>query len=158
MCAGEDGVPDPLFLDVLDRLVSVQDLEDDLTFQLLEGVQADFPGHGFSGAETRAEGHSMTERPWAVRELRVPWNSPTCFKVRLLLFHQQLLGLFFFPLFDCVTLLGRRKPQEAAPQLDSRLPEPHAPRGAFPRSPTAACGVCLSQKHISGLRSCQRLL
>lgn len=44
----DDNLPDPFLLDVLNRLVSVQDLEDDLTFQFLEGIQTDFPSHSFS--------------------------------------------------------------------------------------------------------------
>lgn len=133
----EDDIPDPLFLDVLDRLVSVQDLEDDLTFQLLEGVQADFPGHAFSGAETRAEGHSMTMCPWAVCELRVPWNSPTCFKVCLLLFHQQLLGLFFFlPLLTASHSSGEESPKRPSPSStrgsQSLMPPREPFHGALP--------------------------
>lgn len=45
-----NSIPDPFLLDVLNRLVSVQDLEDDLAFQVLEGIQADFPGHSFCRA------------------------------------------------------------------------------------------------------------
>lgn len=45
------------------------------------------------------------------------------------------LVALFFPLFNCVTLLRRRKPQESAPQLDSWLPEPHATPGSFSTGP-----------------------
>lgn len=40
-----DSLPDPLLLHVLNGLVSVQDLENDLAFQVLEGIQVDLLGH-----------------------------------------------------------------------------------------------------------------
>lgn len=92
--------------------------------------------------------HSMTEHCCPGDELRESRSSPTLLSSLPLLQHWQLLclwrslslSLFFFSfffLYNCGTLLWRRKPREAVPLSESRLPELHASWGAFSVGPAA---------------------
>lgn len=144
-----DSIPDPFLLDVLNGLVSVQHLEDDIAFQVLEGIQTDFLGHSFCRARTRVECHSTTQHPgcgWVSSEHPGATQRLESTSSPISLATHWLVALFFFSFLTASHSLGRSKPQDAVPQLDSGLPEAHATRGPSPLGPAAASDVRLRQK------------
>lgn len=153
----QDRLPYPLRLRVLNLPVPVQNLEDHFAFRFLEGTEADLVGHFHLFLDPRCS-YSMAVRP-SPGGAQSPAAAPARFtRPSLSYFIGNGVACNCPPLFNWVTLLRRKKFQEALPLLGSSLPEPHAICRAFSPGPAAASDIRLSQKHIFFLRFCQRLL